>query len=551
MATLSNSPHIVQKERKKSLYSWFESKFSLRGKFIIAIGAIISISYMVILCRVSIVDNELIILQAQQQARMLYNQILITRQWVSDHNGLFVIKQEGVEGNPFLDLPTITDQSGNIYFMRNPAMVTRELSEYSNKKGLGSFRVTSLKPVNPANFPNEHEKQCMINFEEGTAESIDIQNTPQGRIVRYIAPLDVTASCLGCHARHGYNEGDIRGALSITIPIDWADKKIKANNMSLFFIGLLSFVLVSITLLLMFNTLVASRLDKLSCAMNSFPETEPDQLPLPTGNDEIGNLCDQFTELCTRLELSHQELDQTREQAWFSEKMASLGILSAGIAHEVNNPLGGMLNCVKSMRENPENREMQERYLPLLDKGLKRIEHTMRQLLNFGRQDPLQFRKIDVDKLLGECLELLSYRLTGISIEQVNHLEKKYDVDAEALKQIFVNLGLNAIQAMHSGGLLRIESKMINSELRFAFADTGTGIARETLSHIFDPFFTTKDVGIGTGLGLSVTYSLVKQMKGTIEVETELGVGTKFTIIIPVQSENLMEKAGNGQNTSS
>ncbi|RLE28346.1 MAG: hypothetical protein DRJ61_16610, partial [Acidobacteria bacterium] len=87
MATLSNSPHIVQKERKKSLYSWFESKFSLRGKFIIAIGAIISISYMVILCRVSIVDNELIILQAQQQARRLYNQILITRQWVSDHNG--------------------------------------------------------------------------------------------------------------------------------------------------------------------------------------------------------------------------------------------------------------------------------------------------------------------------------------------------------------------------------------------------------------------------------------------------------------------------------
>ncbi len=550
MATDSNPLSTLRMKKKKSLYTWLESKFSLRGKFIVAIGAIISVSYMILLYRVSMVDNELIILQAQQQARMLYNQILITRQWVSEHNGLFVIKQEGVEANPFLDLPTITDQSGNIYFMRNPAMVTRELSEYSDKKGLGSFRVTSLEPVNPANIPNEHEKKCMINFEEGTAESIDIKSTPHGRIVRYMAPLDVTDSCLGCHARHGYTKGDIRGALSITIPIDWADKKIKANNMSLFFIGLLSFVLVSITLLIMFNSLVASRLDKLSCAMNSFPETEPDELQLPTGNDEIGNLCDQFTELCTRLEHSHEELDQTREQAWFSEKMASLGILSAGIAHEVNNPLGGMLNCVKSMRENPENREMQERYLPLLDKGLKRIEHTMRQLLNFGRQDPLQFRKIDVAKLLGECLELLSYKLTGISIEQINRLEKEYYVDAEALKQIFINLGLNAIQAMQYGGTLRIESEMIDSGLRFTFMDTGTGIARETLKHIFDPFFTTKDVGVGTGLGLSVTYSLVKQMKGIIEVETELGVGTQFIIIIPAQPENLMENVGNGQNTS-
>jgi len=516
----------------------------------VAIGAIISISYLLFLYRVSVVDNELIILQAQQQARMLYNQILITRQWVSEHNGLFVIKQEGVEGNPFLDLPTIIDQSGNTYFMRNPAMVTRELSEYSDKKGLGIFRVTSLKPVNPANAPDEHEKQCMIKFEHGSAESIDIKNTPEGRVVRYMAPLDVKESCLGCHARHGYSQGDIRGALSIIIPIDWADKKIAKNNRSLFFIGLISFVLVSITLLLMFNTLVVSRLHRLSLAMNSFPETEADQLLLPTGYDEIGNLSKQFAELCERLVHSHQELDQTRQQAWFSEKMASLGILSAGIAHEVNNPLGGMLNCVKSMREHPGDREMHERYLPLLDKGLRRIEHTMRQLLNFGRQEPLQYRKMDVAKLLGECLELLSYKLTGITIEQQNSLVKEYYVDAEALKQIFVNIGLNAIQAMQDGGILKIESEMNNSELRFTFKDTGTGIAKETLTHIFDPFFTTKDVGVGTGLGLSVTYSLVRQMNGTIEVESELGVGTKFIIIIPVLPEKQMEKVGDGQNTS-
>jgi two-component system, NtrC family, sensor kinase len=520
---------------------WLDSKFSLRGKFIVAIGAIISISYMTLLYRTSVVDNELIILQAQQQARMLYNQILITRQWVSEHSGLFVKRTESVDSNPFLDLPSIWDEEGNEYVMRNPAMVTRELSEYSQNEGLGSFRVTSLRPINPANIPDDYERQCMINFDHGSAESIEIRDSPQGRVVRYMAPLEVKDSCLGCHARHGYSQGDIRGALSITIPIAWADEKIRDNNKSLFFIGLISFVVVSITLLIMFNTLVVSRLNRLSNAMSSFPEVVPDQLILPSGNDDIGNLSERFSELCHRLERYQTELDKTRQQTLFNEKMASMGILSAGIAHEVNNPLGGMLNCLKSMRENPDDTEMRERYLPLLDKGLRRIEHTMRQLLNFGRQEPLQLRKIDVGILLGECLELLSYKLMGIRIIQENNIDQECYVDAEALKQIFVNLGLNAIQAMPDGGTLSIRSEILDNQLQFSFEDTGTGITEDILSHIFDPFFTTKDVGVGTGLGLSVTYSLIGKMNGTVEVDSEPGVGTEFTITIPVHPENTME----------
>ncbi len=524
------------------LYNWLESKFSLRGKFIVAIGAIISVSYMMFLYRTSIVDNELIIMQAKQQARMLYNQILITRQWVSEHNGLFVIRTDSVDSNPFLALPSIWDEDGNEYVMRNPAMVTRELSEYSNRKGLGSFRVTSLKPINPGNIPDKYEKQCMVNFENGLTESIEIETSSEGRVVRYLAPLNVKDSCLGCHARHGYSAGDIRGALSITIPIAWADKKMAENNRSLFFIGSISFILVSITLLIMFNTLVVNRINKLSSAINAFPEKNPTPLTLPAGDDEIGSLSAQFAELCERLTQSQKELDTTRRQAWLGEKMASMGILSAGIAHEVNNPLGGMLNCVKSMRENPEDIEMQERYLPLLDKGLKRIEHTMRQLLNFGRQEPLQYRKIVVEELLSECLDLLSYKLKGITIEQHTSLNKKYYVDAEALKQVFINLGLNGIQAMPNGGTLSIFAEQIGKNLQFRFKDTGIGITENDMSHIFDPFFTTKDVGVGTGLGLSVTFSLVGQMNGAIEVESIAGIGTEFLFSIPAQQEHITEK---------
>jgi len=529
-------------KKGRYFYIWLDSKFSLRGKFIVALGAIISLSNMIFLYRTSMVDNELIILNAQRQARMLYNQILITRQWVSEHNGLFIIKKEGVESNPFLELPIIVDENGNEYVMRNPAMVTRELSEYSSNKGLGSFHVTSLRPINPANIPNEYERDCMVHFEQGSPESIEIKNTPDGRVVSYMAPLKVKDSCLGCHARHGYSKGDIRGALSITIPIAWADEKIKSNNRSLLYIGFISFILISVTILIMFNTLVVNRIKKLSTAMNLFPERAPEQHLLPTGNDEIGNLSDHFFQLCQRLIEYQGKLDKTHRHAWFNEKMASMGILSAGIAHEVNNPLGGMLNCVKSMRENPDDREMHERYLPLLDKGLKRIEHTMRQLLNFGRQEPLQLHKIDIGILLGEYLELLSYKMKNITIEQTNTVTEQCYVDAEALKQIFVNLGLNAIQAMPDGGTLTICSEIVDSKLRFIFGDTGMGIADDTLTHIFDPFFTTKDVGIGTGLGLSVTYSLISQMEGTIEVKSRVGVGTTFTLTIPMKTELMIEQ---------
>jgi signal transduction histidine kinase len=217
--------------------------------------------------------------------------------------------------------------------------------------------------------------------------------------------------------------------------------------------------------------------------------------------------------------------------------MASLGILSAGIAHEVNNPLGGMLNCVKSMRENPEDREQTERYLPLLDKGLRQIEMIMRQLLNFGRTEPLKARKIDLGILFSECTQLLSYKLNNIVLDTNISVSTEHLLDSEALKQIIINIGLNAIQAMQEGGKLTIDCREIGNELILIFQDTGNGIAEGNMPHIFDPFFTTKGVGEGTGLGLAVTYSLVQRMNGKIAVDSIPGEGTRFTITIPTNNE--------------
>ncbi|BHH84890.1 ATP-binding protein [Desulforhopalus sp. 52FAK] len=514
---------------------FFTTSVSLRTKFIIFIGAIISAFYFYMLHRTAVFDQAMILKQAEQQARMLYQQILLTRQWASDHNGLFILKRKGVEANPYLDLPTVTDVEGHTYYLRNPAMITRELSAYAKRDGLGFFRVTSLHPVNPNNVPDEFEKRALEEFNAGASEVMRTTITEEGRVVRFISPLKVTSSCLTCHSRHGYKEGDIRGGLSITIPIDWAHELIERNIHSLIFTGIASILFVTGALFLMFESLIVHRIHRLSEAMDAFPEDLPDQKMLPSVfNDELDVVGENFIVFCDRLKRSQADLLKTKAQSFQNEKMSSLGILTAGIAHEVNNPLGGMLNCVKSMRENPEDVELTERYLPLLDKGLRQIETVMRQLLNFGRTEPLNSSNVDLKQLFEECIVLLSYKLGGINLSTDIAMERDYFLDIEACKQIIINIGLNAIQAMPGGGDLYISCYELGGELVMQFQDTGSGIKKENLPHIFDPFFTTKDVGEGTGLGLAVTYSLVQRMNGKIIVDSEVDQGTTFKIQIPV-----------------
>jgi two-component system NtrC family sensor kinase len=513
----------------------FSNFILLRTKFIIFIGTIITVFYGYILYRTSTFDEAMILKQAEQQARMLYKQILLTRQWASDHNGLFILEQKGVEPNPYLDLPALTDGQGRTFYLRNPAMITRELSQYAKKDGLGFFRVTSLNPINPGNRPDPFEYEALQAFDRGAEEIIDVDITDEGKTVRFIAPLKVTYSCLGCHATHGYKEGDIRGGLSITIPINWAESLIRENIHSLTLIGVLSVLFVTVALFSMFELLIMHRVRKLSSAMDAFPEELPDKHIVPSVfRDELDVVNENFVLFCDRLKKSQEDLLKARNRAHLSEKMASLGILTAGIAHEVNNPLGGMLNCVKIMRENPGDRELVDRYLPLLDKGLRQIELIMRQLLNFGRTEPLQIRRVDLTSLINECVELLSFKLKKITVETRLEVSRDYLLDAEALKQIIINIGLNAIQAMRDGGVITIVCREIENDLVITFRDTGIGIPEQNLAHIFDPFFTTKDVGEGTGLGLAVTYSLVQRMHGNITVESVEGEGTVFTVTIPV-----------------
>ena len=507
----------------------------LRTKFLIFVGLVVVVSYGITFYRTSSFQQQLVITQAALQARMLHKQILLTRKWVADHNGIFLLKQPGVEANPYLVDPEVLDAAGRRYVKRNPAMVTRELSEYAAREGLWRYRVTSLSPTNPANRPDDFERRSLQRFSSQgkETEAIEIQKNSDGRVLRYMAPLVVESSCLECHAGQGFAVGDILGGLSITIPVDWAFAGIGSNNRMLLGIAIITILVVGGAIFLLLDSLVVRRLALLARAMERYPQ-EAGADGLPAGPDEVGELANKFRELCARLTASQQELDQARAQVFQNEKLAALGRLTAGIAHEINNPLGGMLNCVKGMREDPDDREMAGRYLDLLDKGLTRIGQTVRQLLNFGRRDPLQLKPVQIDELIRECCALLAHSHNNIEFNLDLHLREAYPVDLEALKQVIVNIGLNAIQAMAQGGTLTVRSAAADAGVVLSFADTGSGIDPDHMAKIFEPFFTTKEVGQGTGLGLSISHSLVQRMGGTISVESEPGRGTIFRIELPM-----------------
>ena len=507
----------------------------LKYKFILVIGLVLLVSFGILLSYMTTLQNDLVIGQAQQQARMLHHQLILTRQWISDHQGLFVVKTEKVRENPYLDNPHIETQNGITLVKRNPAMVTRELSEYAQKAGYGWFRVTSLNPVNPLNEPDAFERSSLEYFNRVPLdEYMEIDSAGPHKTLRYISPLIVKPSCLSCHAKHGYKEGDIRGALSISIPIDWADATIQRNNRFILVLGAFAVLAVTGLLFLLFNVLVSRPLATLEKFMDNYPDDLGPGTILPNGEDEIGRLSARFSAFCERLDRSSKKLDQAHQQAFYNEKMAALGQITAGIAHEINNPLGGLLNCVSNMQDDPKNSELQSRYLPLLDKGLHQIESIMRQLLNFGRNGPLQLRKADIDEEIRECMSLLQYRMKNIKLNLRLCIADPVCVDTEAIKQIVVNIGLNAIQAMPDGGELTISSSSESDYIKIVFTDTGVGIDEQIRANIFDPFFTTKEVGQGTGLGLAVTYSLIQKMEGTIEVDSIADEGTTFTIRIPI-----------------
>lgn len=252
-------------------------------------------------------------------------------------------------------------------------------------------------------------------------------------------------------------------------------------------------------------------------------------------HDEFEILGENFNEMIFKIKRSQEQLKETQEKLIQSEKMASIGILSSGIAHEINNPLGGIFNCLYMINKFKEDPEAIEKYSMLAQEGLERIQVIINRLLGYVRISEAKY-KTDISEVIEDTLELLSYKISSNNITVRIKGEKDlplFSCDPIALQQVFLNIILNALQAMPKGGELLISYHIEDNYLFIKFKDTGIGIAQKDLKKIFDPFFTTKKGSEGTGLGLWVCYHIIKKYNGEILVNSIENKGSEFIIKLP------------------
>ena len=231
------------------------------------------------------------------------------------------------------------------------------------------------------------------------------------------------------------------------------------------------------------------------------------------------------------------ERKQLERQVQNSERLASIGQLAAGVAHEINNPLGGILNCLYNIRKGTLTPERSQEYLHFMEDGLLRVQRIVRQLLDFSQQRELELSLADLHPILDRVGVLTEH----VFVERQAVLQKKYDgalplvmVDAPMIEQVIMNLVLNAVQSLQEGGHVNLETYKHEDVCDIIVEDNGCGIASNVRPHIFDPFFTTKGTGEGTGLGLSVSLGIVQRHGGEMLVESEEGNGTRFTVRLPL-----------------
>jgi len=271
--------------------------------------------------------------------------------------------------------------------------------------------------------------------------------------------------------------------------------------------------------------------------------------------DEIGQLAHSFNQMTENLKIANEnllqwgktlekrveertkELREMQDYLIRSEKLASLGKMAAGIAHEINNPLTSILINTHLMLEKCEKKDPDCENLTLIADETSRCAQIVKGLLEFARQNPPEKTKSDINELIDRTTQLLENQASFQNVKIIKNLEAglpQLQLDKTKIQQVFWNLMLNACAAMPKGGNLTIISRLDDDRkyVEIVFIDTGVGIPRENINKLFDPFFTTKSSG--TGLGLAVSYGIIQQHDGKIEVKSEVGQGSVFTVKLPV-----------------
>ncbi len=392
-------------------------------------------------------------------------------------------------------------------------------------------------------------------------------------------------------------QGKITGGVVMEIPFrDVMRHLFQYQKMILILIILDSIVLIVFGSFLLSRVLVKPLKDLVRLTQK-ISEGDFSQTIEVTSKNEIGQLITSFNRMIEQLkekqenierhleslELANRKLKQAQEELIRTEKLASIGRFAAGVAHEVGNPLGSILGYTSILAREEGTREETQDYLKRIEKEIERINRIVKELLNFARPSRLEIQEVKINKVIEDTLSLLSYQKSFKNIETRLTLQPDLPMvkaNESQLSQVFINIILNAVDAMPDGGILNIETEsyVVGSRerddleppfsprrkddpietdyshlrnpspfsifftkfskgdrlIKVEISDTGFGIKKEDLEKIFDPFFTTKDPDKGTGLGLSVSLRIIESLGGEVKVRSAEGKGTAFEIYFPI-----------------
>ncbi|MGD2091176.1 MAG: ATP-binding protein [Candidatus Aminicenantes bacterium] len=387
------------------------------------------------------------------------------------------------------------------------------------------------------------------------------------RVLAITTPINNEPACYNgsCHVHS--KETEILGTLDVGISLARIDNELKRNQVIFILFTLVALLCFSLIITLFIQRLVTKPVKKLVKGTRKIAQGDLEvEIPVKT-KDEIGQLAISFNHMVEDLKKAQQEikswnirmekkvevrtekLRRAREQLIQSEKMASMGVLASSVAHEINNPLQGILTYIKLMLKIISAKDVSaidqkrldnfKNYLELMGNEIGRCGDMVKNLLVFSKQTKMEVQEAKINNIIKNSLLLMENKIKLQDIEVVMNLQENIPViycDVKQIQQTLLAIIINAVEAMPKGGKISIDSHNIdNNEIEITIADTGPGIPRENLKHIFDPFFTTKDAAKSTGLGLFVAYGIIREHKGTIKVESEAGKGTVFHIRLPVR----------------
>ncbi|MBI4827192.1 MAG: DUF3365 domain-containing protein [Nitrospirae bacterium] len=547
----------------KQLFAEFRAlRISLSLKFIIGVAAVLSLAMGVSLYFITKNHEELIIKQVDLQAKTLFRQIIITRKWIADHGGIFVEKVPWKESSPYLTEPEIVDSAGRRYVKESPAMVTKELSKYAMEKELYWFHITSLKLMNPENAPDDFEKAALREFEFGQKkDSFKIEKIGAYHYYRYIAPLYIEESCLKCHAHQDYKVGDVRGAISISIPMDYALSMIRSGRRDMVLASMITISLLMAVLYIMMKELVLRPVSELNRSMREFSSGRSPETSVIRTGDELEVLSRSFVDMSRSLSEYHTGLEEKVRVATKSLEQANARLTElnrkksdfiAEVSHELRTPLtsikGAMdyLSSKLSMSSMPgADIDDITDFLNVIRNNADRLIRMVNDTLDLERIESgvveLHFSDVNISSLVKDVVtgfHAIAGR-KGVAFRAAVPTDVVIFGDEDMIRQVLINLISNALSVSPGNSEIEITVSAPGDPVTTYIKDMGQGIAEYEKERIFDKYYTKRGKG-GTGLGLAICKGIIEAHKGEIGVyNNKDGGGSTFYFSIPARRERV------------